>query len=45
MRSCGCFIGNQAYSASVGPLKNPHNDIRIVGAALTKVGFQLLTPV
>src|SRR5262245_47042859 len=27
-------IGNQAYKANVGPLKNPHNDIGLVGNAL-----------
>jgi hypothetical protein len=29
------LIGNQAYNASVGPLKNPHNDISVVGSAWT----------
>ncbi len=34
------LIGNQGYAKAVGPLKNPHNDIALVGkAALGKVGF------
>ncbi|MFZ4807384.1 MAG: SUMF1/EgtB/PvdO family nonheme iron enzyme [Hyphomicrobiaceae bacterium] len=36
------LIGNQAYDRSVGALKNPHNDIALVGAALTRQGFELL---
>jgi hypothetical protein len=28
------LIGNQAYNPKVGPLKNPHDDIALVGAAL-----------
>src|SRR5262249_14897242 len=39
------LIGNQGYATEVGPLKNPHKDIRIVGAALGKVGFEILAPV
>jgi uncharacterized caspase-like protein len=35
------LIGNQAYDAKVGPLKNPHNDIALVGAALERVGFKV----
>jgi len=35
------LIGNQIYSEKVGPLKNPHNDISLVGAALEKVGFKV----
>jgi hypothetical protein len=35
------LIGNQAYSDKVGPLKNSHNDIELVGAALEKVGFKV----
>ncbi len=38
-------IGNQGYASDVGPLKNPHNDIRIVGTALAKVGFEVIAPV
>lgn len=30
------LIGNRAYDASVGVLKNPHNDIAVVGEALAK---------
>jgi Caspase domain/Putative peptidoglycan binding domain len=33
------LIGNQAYNEKVGPLKNPHNDIALVGTALEKLGF------
>jgi hypothetical protein len=32
------LIGNQGYNANVGRLKNPHNDIALVGAALFFVG-------
>jgi uncharacterized caspase-like protein len=35
------LIGNQAYSERVGPLKNPHKDIALVGAALEKLGFNV----
>ena len=38
-------IANQGYATEVGPLKNPLKDIRIVGAALAKVGFEMLDPV
>src|SRR5215470_16669351 len=37
-------IGNQGYKPAVGGLDNPHNDIGIVGSALTEVGFNLLPP-
>jgi uncharacterized caspase-like protein len=37
------LIGNQGYATDVGPLKNPLNDIRLVGAALAKVGFDVMT--
>src|SRR5262245_432582 len=37
-------IGNQGYKSAVGGLDNPHNDISIVGTALTQVGFNLLPP-
>src|SRR5262245_52744285 len=37
-------IGNQDYKPAVGGLDNPHNDISIVGNALTQVGFNLLAP-
>src|SRR5215470_10402618 len=36
------LIGNQGYKPAVGGLDNPHNDISIVGNALTQVGFNLL---
>ena len=36
------LIGNQAYDASVGLLKNPHNDIAVVAAALKTQGFEIL---
>jgi Caspase domain len=35
------LIGNQGYNARVGPLKNPHNDIALVGAALERLGFKV----
>ena len=33
------LIGNQAYNTKVGQLKNPHNDVSLVGAALRSLGF------
>jgi formylglycine-generating enzyme required for sulfatase activity len=39
------LIANQGYSASVGTLKNPFNDIAVVGDALSKQGFEILTPI
>src|SRR5262245_4586348 len=39
------LIGNRAYDASVGALKNPHNDIAVVGEALAKQGFEVLPPI
>jgi uncharacterized caspase-like protein len=36
------LIGNQDYKASVGSLKNPHNDIELVASALKHVGFEVL---
>jgi|SRR5262245_46375858 len=36
------LIGNRAYDASVGVLNNPHNDVALVGDALTKQGFEVL---
>ena len=38
-------IGNQGYDSSVGALKNPHNDIAVVSAALARQGFEVLPPV
>lgn len=35
------LIGNQAYNEKVGPLRNPHNDIDLVGAALEKLSFNV----
>jgi uncharacterized caspase-like protein len=35
------LIGNQGYSAKVGPLKNPHKDITLLGAALEHLGFKV----
>jgi hypothetical protein len=39
------LIGNQAYDPSVGILRNPYNDITVVGEALAKQGFQVLPPI
>jgi formylglycine-generating enzyme required for sulfatase activity len=39
------LIGNQDYKRGVGKLANPLNDIRLVGTALRKVGFEVLEPV
>jgi len=39
------LIGNQYYDPSVGVLKNPHNDVALVGEALAKQGFEVLPPV
>jgi formylglycine-generating enzyme required for sulfatase activity/uncharacterized caspase-like protein len=33
------LIGNQTYNPKVGPLKNPHDDIALLGAALRSLGF------
>ncbi len=38
-------IGNQGYHTSVGALRNPHNDIALVAAALQKQGFSVLPPI
>ena len=35
------LIGNQAYNPKVGPLRNPHEDVALVGAALKRLGFQV----
>jgi uncharacterized caspase-like protein len=35
------LIGNQGYNAKVGTLKNPHNDVALVGAALKSLGFKV----
>jgi hypothetical protein len=39
MRSIVLLIGNRAYDTSVGALKSPHNDIAIVGEALSKASL------
>jgi uncharacterized caspase-like protein len=39
------LIGNQAYDPSVGTLKNPYNDIAVVGEALSRQGFEVLPPI
>src|SRR5262245_59671750 len=35
------LIGNQNYNGKVGPLKNPQNDIALVGTALRSLGFKV----
>ena len=35
------LVGNRAYDASVGALKNPYNDVAIVGASLLAQGFEV----
>jgi Caspase domain len=37
-------IRNRDYKASVGPLANPLNDIRLVADALKSVGYEVLHP-
>jgi Caspase domain len=39
------LIANQGYSTSVGTLKNPFNDIAVVGDALSEQGFEILPPI
>jgi uncharacterized caspase-like protein len=39
------LIGNEAYDASVGVLKNSHNDIAVVGEALRAQNFDVLPPI
>ena len=41
----GLLIGNQSYDRSVGVLKNPFNDIALVGEALARQGFEVLAPI
>jgi hypothetical protein len=38
------LIGNKDYKAGVGALTNPLNDVRIVGEALSAIGFEVMTP-
>src|SRR5215467_13032984 len=35
------LIGNQSYNPKVGPLKNPHDDIALVGRALRSLRFDV----
>jgi hypothetical protein len=35
------LIGNQAYTPKVGALRNPHEDVALVAAALKQLGFQV----
>ena len=35
------LIGNQAYTAKIGALKNPHADITLIGEALRSLGFKV----
>jgi len=35
------LIGNLTYDPKVGRLKNPHNDVALIGAALRQLGFQV----
>ena len=35
------LIGNKGYTTKVGALKNPHNDVDLVAASLTKIGFKV----
>jgi uncharacterized caspase-like protein len=35
------LIGNQGYSAKVGPLKNPLNDVALIDASLKQLGFKV----
>lgn len=35
------LIGNKRYKAEVGPLKNPHNDVALLEAALVKLKFKV----
>jgi hypothetical protein len=41
---CGAPL-NQAYHPSVGVLKNPYNDLAVVGQALSRQGFEVLSPI
>ena len=37
------LIGNQAYASKVGALRNPKNDVSLIGVALRKLGFKVTT--
>jgi caspase domain-containing protein len=39
------LIGNKDYKAGVGALTNPLNDVRIVGEALSAIGFEVMMPI
>ena len=36
------LIGNQGYASNVGTLKNPHNDVNLIGASLKQLGFKVV---
>jgi uncharacterized caspase-like protein len=36
------LIGNQNYASAVGSLQNPHNDVTRLGAALNRLGFEVM---
>src|SRR5208337_3354988 len=35
------LIGNQSYAPSVGPLRNPHQDVALIEASLQALGFKV----
>ncbi len=35
------LIGNKGYDEAVGALENPHNDVGLLGVALTRLGFEV----
>jgi Caspase domain len=35
------LIGNQGYTAKVGPLRNPRNDVNLIEASLKQIGFKV----
>lgn len=37
------LIGNKNYAAKVGPLRNPHHDVTLVGTSLSRLGFKVTT--
>jgi hypothetical protein len=39
------LIANQAYDPAVGALRNAHNDIAVVGQAMSKRSFEVLPPI
>ena len=36
------LIGNQGYTAKVGPLRNPRNDVNLIEASLKQLGFKVM---